>query len=391
MKNHFSFIIGLLILTSCSNKSLKLIERGDYDRAINLLVDKLEGKKSKSTEKVKSLELAFRKAQEEDLNTEKELQALSSESKWESILNQYQKIENRQNKIKPLLPLKSKENYLARFEFINTLERRKESREKTADYLYQSARKLLQDAKNNKSKSDARLASEILFKLNDLVRDYKDIKSLISESKILGTEHVLISMENNTFKIIPIDLENDLLTMNITDLDSYWRKFDMRRNSNVDYDFHIVMDLKDLSFSPEKEKSRIIEDENEELIKEELKDSKGRVLKDSNGRVIYKETKLIHKSRIEEIVQSKSALLGGKLKWINLSNKNLEDSEPIHVELNFNNRFGRLVEGKRDKLSKANRELLTGGPIAFPSNEVMILDAGDKLKEIIKNYVRKRR
>ncbi len=389
MKNLLFILISITLIISCTS-SRKLIEKGDYDRAINKLVQGLAGKKSKSTEDIKYLELAFRKAQNEDLAEEKDLLTLNSESKWEKIYNIYKKIDARQNRIEPLLPLNSNEGYLGRFDFINTTNRKTESREKTVEFYYNSAKQLIEDSKKNNNKLDARKAVDIFNKIDNLVSSYRDVKNLREIAHELGTEYIFFTMVNNTAKIIPLQLEEDLVSMSVSDLNTYWKQYDMKKNTNRVYDYNIFMNLQNLEFSPEREKSRIIEDVWEEIVKEERKDKNGKVLKDSTGKIVYTERTRVHKSIIEETVQSKTAILGGKLEWFKVDTKNLEDSEPINVEINFINRFGRLIEGNRDHISKENKDMLKGGPTRFPSNENLTLDAGEKLKDIVKNFIKRR-
>ncbi|NOT37505.1 MAG: hypothetical protein HOP11_09020 [Saprospiraceae bacterium] len=387
MKNVILLISSIILFLAC-NSTRKMIEKGDYERAIIALVKKMTGKKNKNTEDVKNLELVFQKAQIKDIDTEKELMALNSESKWEKIYTLYQGIENRQNKIKPLLPLISKENYQARFEFINTLERRTESREKTIEYLYKASKQLLENAKDSKNKYDARRSHDFLNRIEEMSTNYRDVRQLKTVAHELGTERIYFSMKNNTSKIIPLALEEELLNMSVTDLNSNWKKYDMRRNQNVDYDSYIIMNLQNLEFSPEREKSRLISDRDEKIIREEKKDSRGKTLKDSSGNIIYTEKNIILISEIEETVQSKSAIIGGKLDWYNVKTKNTDNSEPINVEINFVNKHGRLIKGDIDNLKKENKEMLRGRPLPFPSNETMTLDAADRLKEIIKDFIR---
>lgn len=389
MKNATILLLVLAILTSCTS-SIKLIENGNYDKAIHTLVKKLSGKKNKKTDNVKNLELAFRKAQEKDLVTEMELLSMSSESKWEKIYTLYQRIENRQNKIKPLLPLVSKENYQAGFEFINTLDRKSESREKTVEYLYNSGKQLLEDLKLSRNKHDARRAYDFFNRIEEFIPQYKDVKQLKLKAHELGTEYILVSMKNNTSRILPYQLEDDLLNLSVTELNSYWKKYDMRKNNKIEYDYFINMNLQNLDFSPEREKSRVFEDRFEETVKEEKKDAKGKVIRDSLGNIQYVEKIFIYESQIEETHQSKSAIIGGKLEWYNTKTKNVDQSEPLNVEINFNNRFGRLLKGDRDHMSKENKDILRGRPMPFPSNEAMTLEAGDRLKEIIKDYIKRR-
>ncbi|MEP7195058.1 MAG: hypothetical protein ABI851_00965 [Saprospiraceae bacterium] len=379
-------ILSIIIFNSCAS-STKLIENGQYDRAIEKLVHELAGKKNKKTNSVQDLELAFSKAQNEDLRHEKDLLSEKDESKWEKIYFIHEKIEKRQDLIEPLTPLVSKEGYQASFNFVNTADRKRESKANSIEYYYQSAKSLLEESKNTSNLSQARKAYDFLTNINQLVSNYKDVEQLFKLAKALGTENYLVSIKNNTVKILPIQLEDNLLNISVSELDTKWKRYDMRKDGNVVYNFNIVMNLENLEFSPEREQSRLVEDETEETIKETLKDNKGRVIKDSTGKAITVEKIVKHKSTIEEIIQSKSTILGGRLEWYNVKTKNIEHTEPLNVEINFENKFGRLIKGESDKISKENKNILSGRQINFPTNEEMTLEAGEKLKSIVKNII----
>ena len=80
-KTFISAIIFLLMLTSCVSMR-ETIESGNYDKAIDIAVSKLKGKKNKKDEYVKGLELAFVKANTRDLNTIDNLTAENNPRLW---------------------------------------------------------------------------------------------------------------------------------------------------------------------------------------------------------------------------------------------------------------------------------------------------------------------
>ena len=138
MKNLIYFFSLIFFLSSCTNIN-KIIESGNYDDAISRLTSKLTGKKKKSRENVVNLEFAFKKAQERDLAAEAEYLMDDDENKWEKIYAIHTRIENRQRLVEGLLPLISEDGYKAGFKFINTSERKKESKANSAEYYYKSS------------------------------------------------------------------------------------------------------------------------------------------------------------------------------------------------------------------------------------------------------------
>ena len=391
MKSSLIISVGFYLLlgsTACTSNR-KLVDRGDYDRAIDRLVTSLAGKKKKSTEDVRLLERAFGKAQEEDLRQETRLKEEKDERNWEAIYAIHQRIDRRQDRIRPLLPLVSVDGHKAAFQFINTTERKRESKANSSEYYYNTAIRLIHTAENNRDKSAAREAVNILNKLDFLNGNYKDADMLRKKAEDLSTVHYLVRMVNNTYKIIPEGLETELTELSVADLNSKWKKFDMRKVEGTDYDYHLVINLVSLEFTPEREKSRIKDDIYREQKEDYQRDQKGNTVKDSTGKPVRIKTEVVYTNSIEEIQQSKSAALAGNLEWYNVRTKNTERKEPINVEVNFENTYGRLLKGDSKTLSKQARELVNRRPAPYPSNEQMTLDAGEHLKKIFKDIIRR--
>jgi hypothetical protein len=167
------FLLLLILASSCANIN-SLIDQGDYDRAIDKLVNKLQGKKNKKREYIIQLEYAFQKAQDLDLRKEKSLRDENLAENWTKIYSIHSSISNRQHKVEPLLPLFSKDGYQGTFKFINIDELKNESKKNTADYYYQSAVLLIDESRQTADKAAARKAYEYLSKIDGLFNHYKD-------------------------------------------------------------------------------------------------------------------------------------------------------------------------------------------------------------------------
>ena len=108
MKKIILLITLLLIFTNCALKhTQKLVYSGDYDNAISIAVSSLASNKDKKSkqEYVYLLEEAFAKAKEKDNNTLNLLEKEGNPSQTNRIYQLYLGLNNRQEKIKPLLPL----------------------------------------------------------------------------------------------------------------------------------------------------------------------------------------------------------------------------------------------------------------------------------------------
>ena len=103
MKTIFYTFVVLAGLSSCKSVE-KMVEKGEYDKAFNYAISKLEGEKNKETEYVKALEKAFVKLNSASLREIEKLNADAKPENWSRVLSLYTTMENRQEKLDPLLP-----------------------------------------------------------------------------------------------------------------------------------------------------------------------------------------------------------------------------------------------------------------------------------------------
>ncbi len=376
----------LLFLGSCTNID-KLIDRGDYETAIDKLVKGLQGKKNKKKEQIIQLEYVFQKAQERDLRIEKSLRDENLPDNWSKIYSIHTSISNRQNKIEPLLPLVSIDGYQATFKFININELKNESKKNTADFYYQSALILIDESRHNSDKAAARKAYDYLTKIDILFSNYKDKEQLKKIAYSLSLQNYLVKIVNNTKQIIPENIESELLELSLDGLNSKFKNFDLKKNPTISYDYYIVMNLVQLDFTPERERSRVYDDLNEIITEQVKKDKNGKILKDSTGKEIKEKITKQYVATIEEITQSKSVFLRSKLEYIRANSGELEFSKPVDVEGIFENHMARLIKGDSRFVSDNCKKRLNGNLVPFPSNEELLLDAAEKMKKIVKEII----
>ena len=317
-----------------------MMEKGNYDGAISKLVKSLAGKKNKDQEKVIALEYAFKKAQQRDLRTIAAYQQDLKSADWENIYAVYYKIHNRQISIEPLLPLVSEEGYQATFDFVDTEVRLRQAKNETVEYYYQSAVEKLEKSRKNKEKYLARSAYDDLIKIDQLSAKYKDCDQLRKIAIERGAEHFLVKMVNQSQTIMPQKFEEDLLDFSIQDINKLFKVYHTYYSSEIDYDFIIRMNIRNIQFSPEREKSRVYEDIFEETIEKEQnhKSERDTISKEKTEKLTVR-----HTATIEEVLQQKTVALTGDVEWFNVSNNEVYYSRPVEVEAVYENIYGRLI------------------------------------------------
>jgi len=387
MKNIAYIFISLFVFVSCANVD-KLIDRGQYDQAIDKLVHKLAGKKNKKKDEVIALEYAFKKAQDRDLRTEKTLRDENIPENWTKVYTIHNQITSRQNKIEGLLPLETQDGYQASFNFVNIDELKKESKRNTADFYYQSALSLIDESRRSGDKNAAREAYNYLNKIDGLFSQYKEKEQLKKDALHLSMENYLVKINNQTNQIIPADLEAELLKWSVDGLNSKFKNFDVKSNPALNYDHYILLNLNQMEFSPEREKTRIYDDVNEITKEEVVKDRNGKPRRDTLGKEIKEKVVTRYTATIEEISQLKSVLVGGRLEFINVRSTDIEFTKSLQVEGVFENKLARLIKGDRSYVTDDCERKLKGRLMPFPSNETLLLDAVEKLKSQVKNIIK---
>lgn len=380
----FSFLI---FITSCALKhTQELVHSGDYDNAITIAVSSLESNKDKKSKQdyVYLLEEAFAKAKERDLNTLNLLEKEHNPAQIERIYQLYVGLNNRQEKIKPLLPLQLlKENRTAVFAFENYNDKLIASKNSLSNYLYANAKALLKST----NKMDFRKAFDDFTYLNQINPNFKDVNELLKEAKFKGSDYVLVSTKNETNMIIPIRLQNDLLDFNTYGLNDKWTVYHNAEQDGIRYDFGVRIRFREVVISPEqiKEKEfikeRRIKDGQKKLI-----DANGKEVLDEKGKVVFVDNWKDVTVKINEVKQFKSCMIVAKVDYSNWTTNQLLQSFPLSSEFIFENVYANY-KGDRRAADDSYFPNFNKKTIPFPSNEQMIYDAGEDLKNKLKGIL----
>jgi hypothetical protein len=387
MMKKYYFIFALLILTSCGVKQTQnLLSSGNYDEAINNSISSLRSNKEKkgNQDYVYLLEEAFAKAKERDLNSINFLEKENNPANYEKIYNTYIALNQRQEKIKPLLPLKLlKEGRNAIFPFENYNEPIVESKNNLSVYLYTNAKSLLSTA----DKLNFRKAFDDLTYLNKINPNYKNVLDLLNEAQYKGTDFVSVYTKNETNMIIPVRLQNDLLDFNTYGLNSKWTEFHGSKQKGINYDYEMLISFKEIRISPEQIKEK-------EFIKEKqiidgqkkLLDVNGKEVLDNTGKVVMVDNLRNVTVRIFESRQLKSCQIQAKVDYIDLKNNQSIQSFPLASDFVFENVYA-TYKGDRRASDTNYYSYFDKRSIPFPTNEQMVYDTGEDLKNKLKDII----
>jgi hypothetical protein len=387
MKKTILLLSLILLITSCGVKQTRnMLTSGNYDEAIENAVSNLRSNKDKKGKQdyIYLLEEAFAKAKERDLNSLSLLNQDANPANSEKIYNLYLQLNNRQELITPLLPLKLiKEGRNAKFPFNNYNSQIIDSKNTLSKYLYTNAKTLL----SSRNKMEFRNAYDDLVYLNKINPNYKDVLKLMDEAQFKGTDFVNVSMKNETNMIIPVGLQNDLLDFSTFGLNDKWTVYHSNLQKGTNYDYGLIVNFRQINISPEqiKEKEFIKEKQIKDGVKT-LVDNNGKVVKDSLGNAIKVDNFKTIRVNIYEFNQFKACQINAKVDYVNFKNNQLLESFPLTTEFVFENMYATYKGDKRasDDSYYTNFDKRA---VPFPSNEQMVYDTGEDLKLKLKDII----
>lgn len=376
------------IIASCSGvkSTQSLLSNGNYDAAIEKAVNALKTNKTAKGKQdyVYLLEEAFAKAKQRDIASLNLLIKENNPANYERIFSLYNQLHNRQERIKPLLPLPLiNEGRNAIFPMEDYSDEIISSKNSLSGYLYSNAKKLM----TSKNKMDFRQAFDDLRYLDQLNPNYKDVRALMDEAQLKGTDFVHVYTKNETGMAIPQRLQDDLLDFSTYGINDKWTVYHNNRQKNISYDYGMIVNFRQIAISPEqvREKQFIKEKQIKDGTKT-LLDTNGNVVKDSLGNPIKVDKFKTISVSIYEFTQFKSCQVTAKVDYIDFRSNQLIDAFPVSSEFVFDYIYANYNGDKR-ACEETYYQYFDRRAVPFPTNEQMIYDTGEDLKAKLKNII----
>jgi hypothetical protein len=376
-----------IIIVSCGVKQTQSkLSNGDYDGAINKAIDALRTNKNSKGKQdyVYLLEEAFAKAKQRDLESLNLLIKENNPINYERIYNLYNQLNNRQERIKPLLPLQLiKEGRNAIFPMDDYSDEIIRSKNNLSGFLYANAKKLL----DSKNKMDYRQAYDDLAYLEKLNPNYSDVRALMDEAQFKGTDFVHVYTKNETNMVIPARLQDDLLNFSTYGINDKWTVYHNNKQKGINYDFGMIVNFRQINISPEqvKEKQFVKEKQIKDGVKT-LLDANGNVVKDSLGNPIKVDNMKTITVSIYEFTQFKSCQVTAKVDYIDFRSNQLINAFPVTSEFIFDYIYANYNGDKR-ACEENYYQFFDRRAVPFPSNEQMVHDTGEDLKAKLKGII----
>lgn len=379
-------LVSLFISCGSVKTTKEAINTGNYDQAIALAIKNLKGNKTKKNNQpyVLMLEEAYAKATKRDIERINFLKKDANPENLETIYNMYLVLSKRQGKIKPLLPLPILEKGTnAKFNIDDYSSAIINSKNKLSKYLYEKALLFV----NSNDKNELRSVYYDLEYIEQINPNYKDIRGLMKEIHLKGTDFVFVSVKNDSEMIVPERLEEDLLNFDTYGLDNFWTVYHSSKNAKINYDFGLELNLRNIEVSPEQVREKQII--KEKLIKDGFKyivDDNGNHVKDSLGNKIKIDRMITVKCELYEVTQFKSSFVSGQVIYFDYNLNQVVQTFPIESEFIFEHIYA-TYNGDRRALDRRYNDLIGLRVLSFPSNEQMVYDTGTDLKEKLKYII----
>lgn len=379
--------IVFFALCSCSLKNAqRALDTGNYDETINVSIRNLIGDKDarRKQDYVFLLKDAFDKAVAQDKTALKRLEASPNPESLEAIFETYMRLQARQDKLIPLLPLQDlKRQKQITFETEDYTQRIEFAKLQLSEFLITKSRNAL----DNANKLQSRQIYDDLRYLNKINPNFRDINTLLDAAYERGLDFVHVRMENDTDKVIPTRLQDELLNFTTYGLNKPWIVFHNQPQENRQYDYDLTLRLTDILISPDQvlqkelQRERSIKDGFEYVL-----DSRGNVAKDSLGNDIKRDKMVLVKAVVLQSEQFKEVTVNAVVELFNLQSNQVEDRFPLKSNYVFNYLHA-TVRGDRRALDANYLKTLNPSAVPFPSSEQMIYDAGEDIKLQLKGIL----
>lgn len=244
-----------LLFFSCAPPD-KLIEQGDYARALEVSSSRLRIGRIKAAE-LGAFETSFYLLTRQDSQHIAELRATGRPDVWPEIYQLTEKIAQRQQEVFTLVQELDKAAYHPDIDFYPAKELMEEAAGKSALFHYANAQEYIPAARSGDRRS-ARLAYDELNKSLSYLNGFRNGEDLLEEMQELGTTHLLLNPVAHPYSdTYPAWAVDHLLRNRDFAEQQDWLAIYLERETAARIDYEVDFYFSDLSVSPNRENQRV--------------------------------------------------------------------------------------------------------------------------------------
>ena len=182
----------MMLASSCSSIKKQMV-RGNYDAVIERTVRRLIKKPDKADD-IRTLDRAYKLANERDLERIKFLKMENNPNNWDEVFRRYDILKARQSRVRTVLPM-NLQGRTINYDYVDYDLQIVESKRKAAEYFYSNGQRLLK----HPDRPSNREAYYQLIRAQEYSGDsYPGLTDMIIEAKYRGTSKTIVEVINNT-------------------------------------------------------------------------------------------------------------------------------------------------------------------------------------------------
>lgn len=390
MKAYYTFPILLILLLGACSSPQRLYEKGKYTKAVDEALELVRKGKAEDSD-IRTLELAFNQLNTRDISQLEKLLNSPSPDRWEELIPVAARIDERQEWIKPYLPMtlpKSGSAVSLRLYPIRDLipqakikaaERRVVLGEQSLDLAEQGDKQAAREAYSHFTKS-------LSYRPGDA-----PTRKLQDRAEVLSYSYMRLQVDNNARAFLPGGYRIQLEETFMSSVDHRWLRILPDNDPCRDCDLETIIVLMDVDVSPDgvEERKRRERNSVEDGFRYAL-DKNGNVMKDTSGNdikiTVYKEVW----ADVFETRQFKAARLEGMMEVRDLRTGQVLRRIPVAAETQFRAESV-WFQGDKRALDPKTVKQLKNHPVPYPDEQAILTDAADLFRQEVGRAAREHR
>jgi len=374
MKRYLLLFLMMFPFLLSAQSQEKLIEKGEYDKAIDYCVKRLEDGRGNKDKLYTSLKMAYEEANRLDLKRVIELKSKGNPEIWFDVFLAYSDLQKR------YLTLARIEAQLQQDQVninpVNFTEDLEATRNNAAAYLYAHSVSLIK----KDTKEDAAQAVLELIMITKLFSEYKDVEVLLRQAMGGSTELALLEIRNLSDASLPPDFLSKMEDFALTYRERKYLSYVTKPEPGQEYFLIIAIDIAEVNVRPG------VVSEKEYTASHKDPDSFASSYPDESKRAEDKKHPDYNKCKIKEIYQIKTAVMKGRVRYIDGKSGKVLYIVPLTARSVFKNKTA-TASGDMFACPPEVYELLDKPKKKFPQNADMIYNVGKEFKFLVKGIV----
>ncbi len=359
-----STLLLSILLVGCASP-MEFQSKHDHDTVVKFASRRTDNKRQ-GTQWAKVLESSFAQANEIDLRKIEDLKALDTPEAWERIHAINQRIEKRQKKVEPLLPIVTVDGYRPDLRLLPVEEMLAESRQEVVAHYLPSIEDNLQLGREGDKLAARSAHNRIIFLREKYDWNEGIAREMQDEALALGRVYVLLDMQTRWF----FDGNRVINQIDFWGVNgNRWQVIHTKEQPGVRYDFLAALDIISASVSPD------ILNTTSNTVTEKVQVGQEAV-KDTNGVVTYKPIYKEVCATIYQVNASKNANLTAELDIYDANGRRIR-SDMIFASDNFSENFSYYTGDARVSATNGCR---TSNTVFFPSEWAMMDNCASDLR-----------